>query len=120
MSIYTVYKITNIINGKYYIGVHLTNNPNDSYFGSGKAIKQAIKVHGKENFTKEILYLTEDKKQAYLKEIELTRNFNQNDNYNMRLGGVGGFSKENARKGYFAAALKNPDFSKKSRTKIKA
>lgn len=44
---YTVYKTTNIINGKYYIGVHKTTNPNDSYLGSGKAIKEAIKKYGK-------------------------------------------------------------------------
>lgn len=40
---YTVYKVTNIKNGKYYVGVHKTNNPYDSYMGSGTAIRNAIK-----------------------------------------------------------------------------
>lgn len=40
---YTVYKITNKINDKIYVGVHSTDNPNDSYMGSGKIIKDAIK-----------------------------------------------------------------------------
>ena len=58
---YTVYKITNLLNDKIYIGVHKTENPNDSYYGSGVAIKEAIKKHGKENFRKDILFITESK-----------------------------------------------------------
>ena len=32
---YTVYKITNTANGRIYVGVHRTENPHDSYLGSG-------------------------------------------------------------------------------------
>jgi hypothetical protein len=102
---YTVYKTTNIINGKYYIGVHMTSNPNDDYLGSGRAIEEAIRKYGKDSFKKEILFMTESKVEAYKKEAELTIDFNTNKNYNMRLGGVGGFTKENAHKGY--AKVKN-------------
>ena len=36
---YYLYKTTNLINGKYYIGVHYSQNiQNDSYLGSGKAL----------------------------------------------------------------------------------
>lgn len=100
---YSVYKITNILNGKYYIGVHKTKEPCDGYMGSGVAIKEAIKKYGRENFIKEVLLLTPDKKDAYEAERILTESFNKNDNYNMRRGGVGGFTRENARKGYLAA-----------------
>lgn len=103
---YTVYKIVNELNGKYYIGVHKTDNPNDSYFGSGRAIKEAIKKHGKESFRKEILLVTESKEEAYAKEAELTVDFNTNVTYNMRIGGVGGFTKENAWKGHIARCRK--------------
>ena len=72
---YTVYKIVNMLNQKFYIGVHKTNNPNDGYFGSGKAIKEAIKLHGKENFKKEIIYITENEQEAYSVEKELTSNY---------------------------------------------
>ena len=48
-----VYKTTNLINNKIYVGQDSKNNPN--YFGSGKYIWSAIKKHGKENFIKEIL-----------------------------------------------------------------
>ena len=52
---YTIYKITNQINGKYYIGRHATKDVNDSYMGSGIGIKNAINKYGAENFTKEII-----------------------------------------------------------------
>jgi GIY-YIG catalytic domain len=89
---YTVYKITNLLNDKIYIGVHKTNDPYDSYYGSGVAIKESIKKHGKSNFKKEVLLITEDKSEAYLYERSLTKDFNSNKNYNLKLGGVGGWS----------------------------
>ena len=48
-----IYLITNLINGKQYIGVEKKYKP--EYFGSGKLVKEAIKKFDKENFKKEIL-----------------------------------------------------------------
>jgi len=48
-----IYKTTNHINDKFYIGQHNGNNP--LYLGSGKVLKRAIKKYGKENFTRETL-----------------------------------------------------------------
>ena len=59
-----VYKITNNINGRWYIGSH--NGTRPYYMGSGKALKLAIKKYGAENFTKEILFYTE----TYLEDEE--------------------------------------------------
>ena len=86
-----VYQITNLVNGKIYIGKHSTKDPYDNYFGSGKRIELAIKKYGIENFTKEILYCFTDEKEAYLKEEELvTQEFiDRNDTYNIVLGGKG-------------------------------
>ena len=103
---YTVYKVINLINQKFYIGVHKTDNPYDSYMGSGIAIKNAIKKHGINSFKKEILLITESKEEAFSLERDLTADYTQSSNYNMKLGGVGGFTKENARKGNVAAFKK--------------
>jgi hypothetical protein len=46
------YKITKLVNGKYYYGIHSTNKLEDGYTGSGNAIKSAIKKYGRKNFTK--------------------------------------------------------------------
>jgi group I intron endonuclease len=48
-----IYITTNLVNGKKYIGRDSHNNPN--YYGSGPAIKNAIKKYGKQNFKKEII-----------------------------------------------------------------
>ncbi len=53
-----IYKITNNINKKIYIGKDITCNPN--YFGSGVFIKKAITKYGRENFTKEIIDFCSD------------------------------------------------------------
>jgi hypothetical protein len=43
---HTVYRTTNLVNGKFYIGVHKTDDPNDGYLGSGKLIGRAFQKYG--------------------------------------------------------------------------
>lgn len=89
-KIYTVYKTTNLINGTIYIGVHKTSNMHDTYIGSGKLLKNAIKKYGRDNFSKEILYTFDNPKDAYSKEFELVNELFILDesNYNLALGGI--------------------------------
>lgn len=54
-----IYKTTNLVNGKQYIGKDTRNRR--SYLGSGSALKNAIKKYGKENFKKEILEVCTNK-----------------------------------------------------------
>lgn len=93
---FTIYKITNNINNKYYIGKHKTKNINDNYMGSGILIKRAIKKYGIENFNKEILYVFQTEEEMNIKEKELV--VVSEETYNMCEGGKGGFSYINSNK----------------------
>jgi hypothetical protein len=88
-----LYQITNLINGKIYIGVHQTNNIDDSYMGSGTAILRAIKKYGIENFKKDILGFFDTYEAALLAEKTTVDNdfLLRKDVYNLRTGGVGGW-----------------------------
>lgn len=98
---YTIYKITNKINGKIYIGKHQTQDLNDGYMGSGKLIKNAIEKYGIENFEKEILYQFETEKEMNIKEADLvTEDFvKEETNYNLCPGGKGGWGYNNTKEG---------------------
>lgn len=89
---YTIYKITNLVNGKIYIGAHQTDDLDDGYMGSGKVIKAAITKHGRHNFIKELLFENlGDMATMYNKEAELvTKDFiKRKDTYNLVIGGFG-------------------------------
>lgn len=90
---YTVYKTTNKINGKVYVGFHKTTDPNDDYLGSGKIFKRALKKYGKENFIKEVLFVFNTAEEMFSKEAEIVdKLFVESENtYNIMEGGCGGF-----------------------------
>ena len=90
---YLIYKITNITNGKYYIGAHKTTDKNDSYMGSGVAITRAYKKYGKEKFIKEIILECDSEEDMYLMEKKLVVPYViDRSSYNIMEGGVGGFN----------------------------
>jgi hypothetical protein len=84
-----LYKITNVLDSKYYYGIHSTNNLDDNYFGSGVHLNRAIKKYGKENFIKEIIEFTEDRNSLLdLEKKYITESVVQDPNtYNVSLGG---------------------------------
>ena len=91
---YTVYKTTNLLNGKEYIGVHKTKDLNDEYYGSNKQLKKDIKNLGQENFKKEILHVYDNEESMFLMESELVtyQYCLREDTYNLNPGGCGGFT----------------------------
>jgi len=90
-KVYTVYKSTNNINGKWYYGVHGTFDIHDDYYGSGDAVTAAQVKYGKKNFSKEVLFIYETKKEAFAKEVELITEdvIKDKQNYNLEPGGSG-------------------------------
>ena len=99
-----VYKTTNKINKKIYVGVHKQADPNvfDGYLGRGLStynkhyylypcapFHYAVVKYGFENFKRETLFIFDNEKQAYAKEAEIVDAafVNRNDTYNVALGG---------------------------------
>jgi len=94
---YLVYKITNNLNGKIYIGQHQTDNLEDGYMGSGKHLLNSIRKNSEINFSKDILFDFDNFEDMNNKEIELVNEkfIKRDDNYNQVVGGSnGGFFKK--------------------------
>ncbi len=91
-----IYKITNKINNKFYIGRRQCNCAieDDTYFGSGKALKSAIKKYGKINFEKIVLHVCTSLEELVLLEKEIiNESLTTSDScYNIALGGHGGYT----------------------------
>ncbi|MCK9575515.1 MAG: GIY-YIG nuclease family protein [Candidatus Pacearchaeota archaeon] len=86
-----IYKTTNLINGKIYIGKDCRNNP--KYIGSGKLLRFAIIKYGKSNFKKEIIDTADTNKELCEKEIYWINIYNSTSRiigYNITVGGEGG------------------------------
>lgn len=95
---YTIYQVTNKVNGKIYIGSHKTNNLDDGYMGSGKYLRYAQEKHGIENFEKKILFVFDNPADMYAKEAELVdiEFIAENNTYNLKVGGFGGWDYVNS------------------------
>ena len=98
-----VYCTTCLVNGKVYIGVHKTQDPDvfDGYLGCGieigyslknpkTAFQYALKKYGYNNFKRTVLYVFDTEEDAYNKEAEIvTIDFvKRRDTYNSILGGL--------------------------------
>ena len=90
---YLVYKLTNLVNGKIYIGCHMTQDVNDGYMGSGKRLSYAKKKYGVKNFKKEVLSTHESPEDMLSEEARLVNEefLGRTDVYNLACGGKGGW-----------------------------
>ena len=88
-----IYKTTCLITGKYYIGMHSTDNLQDGYKGSGKHLRHSIRKHGEENHVVEILEFVDDRKALLIREEQIVTKEIVDDKLcmNIRLGGTGGW-----------------------------
>jgi hypothetical protein len=95
------YKTTNLINGRYYLGMHSTNRLDDGYLGSGKRLYYELNKYGRDNFKFEILEQFNSREELVQAEINLiTEQDVKNPNcLNLKPGGSGGFSEEAQKKG---------------------
>ncbi len=95
-----IYKTTNLLNGKYYIGMHSTNNLKDGYLGSGSYLRRSIRKYGKENFKCEILEYCNSREELIQREEEIVNEGLVKDFFcmNLKLGGIGGFCNEEHKK----------------------
>lgn len=89
MKYHIIYKITNLKNGHYYIGMHSTNCINDGYMGSGVLVKKAIDYYGAKCFTKVVMKLCKNRKAMFVAERKIV---NKNivldpNSYNLITGG---------------------------------
>jgi hypothetical protein len=87
-----IYKTTNLLSGRYYIGMHSTDNLEDGYLGSGTYLRRAIKKYGKLNFNREIVEFCKTRVELKSREIQIV-NLQEiaNENcMNLKVGGVAG------------------------------
>ena len=106
-----IYKTTNLLSGRYYIGMHSTNNLDDDYLGSGDQLRKAIRKHGKENFKREILEFCSSREELHNKESELVtlNEVRDKECMNMKVGGIGIWPKS-ANDAFKAKMKSDPEF----------
>ena len=85
-----IYKTTNLLNSKIYIGQKKSNIFVKSYYGSGTLIKKAIAKYGEENFSVELIDFAmsadelDEKEIWYIKKLKSKHTYG---NYNLADGG---------------------------------
>lgn len=93
---FLIYKITNLLDGKTYVGLHKTDDENDGYMGSGKLLKEDIRRLGVENFKKEILHrCSSEEEMIQLEEEIVNLDFLAGSVYNQMPGGKYGSRERN-------------------------
>jgi hypothetical protein len=95
-KVHFLYKSTNQLNGNYYIGIHSTNEVDDSYIGSGTRFRNEVRKYGKFYFTREILQFFDTRNEALLAEFNVISKILQDPKcLNLCEGGrAGGLSDE--------------------------
>lgn len=107
-----IYKTTNLKTGRFYIGMHSTDDLDDGYLGSGTRLRRSIRRHGKESFKLEILEFLPDRASLEQRETQLiTEDLIKNPLcMNIIFGGSGGYiSPKGCKKGGVVSGKKIAD-----------
>ena len=85
-----LYKITNLINGKFYYGIHSTDRLDDGYMGSGVSLNEAYIKDGIDKFSKEIVAFYDTRENLLAAEAEIVTEDLVLDPmcYNCSVGGI--------------------------------
>lgn len=86
-----IYKTTCTVTGRWYIGMHSTDNLNDKYLGSGERLWKSIQKHGKDAHVMQILEHHPDRKTLAAREKEIVTEDMKKDPLCMNIapGGIG-------------------------------
>lgn len=95
MYIGYIYQTTNLVNQRIYIGKKHSTKFDNSYYGSGVILREAIKKHGAKNFKIEVLYWATTVEDLNQKEIEYINIYSNKNLYNIAKGGFGGDTTSN-------------------------
>ena len=95
-----IYKTTNLVNNKFYVGMHSTDDLEDGYFGSGKRIHYSVNKHGLENHQVEILEFLSSREELKRREAEVVNEELLANPLcmNLKFGGEGGWDHVNSSK----------------------
>ena len=88
-----IYRTTNLLNEKFYVGMHSTDNLEDGYVGSGKRLGYSIRKYGLENHKFEILEFLSSREELKKREAEVVNEELLADPLcmNLKFGGAGGW-----------------------------
>jgi len=89
-----IYKTTCKVTGKFYVGMHSTDNLDDGYLGSGKILGYSRRKYGDETHVKEIIEFLPSREALKAREKEIVNEELLSDplNINLKYGGEGGWT----------------------------
>jgi len=95
-----IYKTTNLLNGKYYYGMHSTDNLKDGYMGSGIRISYSLNKYGRENHKQVIIEFCDSREELKKREKEIVNlnEISKENCMNLMVGGEGGFISDEQQK----------------------
>lgn len=97
-----IYKTTCKMTGKFYVGMHSTDDINDGYLGSGKILGYSRKKYGDENHVREILEMLPSREALKAREKEIVNEqlLANPLNINLKYGGDGGQTSAGSKSGW--------------------